>query len=230
MDRWFRSPGRRLFERRRKSRSGGAHPASFGKLIWRSEGHSNLNPILKALSSMRKNGVRCLLMGGQACVFYGAAEFSRDLDLVILPGDANLERLRSALAELEALPTAVPSLEKDALLRGHAVHFRCQRPDVSGLRIDVMSRLRGVPSFERLWERRTTIEAKGETVDLVSLPDLVLAKKTQRDRDCDPKPRRAARGGRYKRRCAPTRPLSSHALKPSSKPNAPPAGSTGSRW
>jgi hypothetical protein len=25
--------------------------------------------------------VRYLLMGGQACVFYGAAEFSRDLDL-----------------------------------------------------------------------------------------------------------------------------------------------------
>jgi hypothetical protein len=28
---------------------------------------------------MRKNGVRNLLMGGQAWVFYGAAEFSRDL-------------------------------------------------------------------------------------------------------------------------------------------------------
>ena len=34
--------------------------------------------------SMRKNGVRCMVMGGQACVLYGAAEFSRDLDLVIL--------------------------------------------------------------------------------------------------------------------------------------------------
>jgi hypothetical protein len=29
---------------------------------------------------MRKNGVRYLLMGGQAGVFYGAAEFSRDVD------------------------------------------------------------------------------------------------------------------------------------------------------
>jgi len=35
----------------------------------------------RALSSMRKNGVQALLMGGQACVFYGAAEFSRDLGL-----------------------------------------------------------------------------------------------------------------------------------------------------
>ena len=132
---------------------------------------------------MRKNGVRYLLMGGQACVFYGAAEFSRDLDLVVLRDDANLDCLRSALAELDASPIAVPPLDRDVLLRGHGVHFRCRRPDVSGLRIDVMSHLRGVPAFEQLWERRTTIEAEGETIDMLSLPDLVLAKKTQRDRD-----------------------------------------------
>lgn len=29
---------------------------------------------------MRKDGVRCMVMGGQACVLYGAAEFSRGLD------------------------------------------------------------------------------------------------------------------------------------------------------
>ena len=34
------------------------------------------NPIRKVLSSMRAHRVRALLMGGQACVFYGAAEFS----------------------------------------------------------------------------------------------------------------------------------------------------------
>lgn len=38
-------------------------------------------------------------MGGQACVFYGAAEFSRDLDLLILAGADNLARLASALNE-----------------------------------------------------------------------------------------------------------------------------------
>jgi len=39
------------------------------------------NPIRKVLSSMRVRRVRALLMVGQACVFYGAAEFSRDTDL-----------------------------------------------------------------------------------------------------------------------------------------------------
>lgn len=127
--------------------------------------------------------MRYLLMGGQACVFYGAAEFSRDLDLVILLDDANLGCLRNALSELDASPIAVPPLDRDVLARGHAVHFRCRRLDVSGLRIDVMSRLRGVSSFEELWERRTTIEAEGEAINLLSLADLVQAKKTQLDKD-----------------------------------------------
>ena len=34
-------------------------------------------PDTRALSSIRKNGAKTLLTGGQACVFYGAAEFSR---------------------------------------------------------------------------------------------------------------------------------------------------------
>ena len=38
----------------------------------------SLSPIRKALSSIRKSGVKTLLMGGQACVLYGAAEFSRE--------------------------------------------------------------------------------------------------------------------------------------------------------
>ena len=124
-----------------------------------------------------------MVMGGQACVFYGAAEFSRDLDLVILLDEANLDRLRQALAELEAPAIAIPPLRQELLLRGHSVHFRCQRADVNGLRIDIMSRMRGVAAFEDLWERRTTIEVGGAAVDLLSLPDLVRAKKTQRDKD-----------------------------------------------
>lgn len=43
---------------------------------------------------MRARRVRALLMGGQACVFYGRAEFSRDADLAILANAANLARLR----------------------------------------------------------------------------------------------------------------------------------------
>jgi hypothetical protein len=37
------------------------------------------SPILKALSTIRRHQVAHLLMGGQACVLYGAAEFSGEL-------------------------------------------------------------------------------------------------------------------------------------------------------
>ena len=66
------------------------------------------NPIHKVLSTMRKHHVQCLLMGGQACVFYGAAEFSRDTDLALLSEAQNLVRLEAALDELHAECIAVP--------------------------------------------------------------------------------------------------------------------------
>ena len=122
-------------------------------------------------------------MGGQACIFYGAAEFSRDLDLLILGDTPNLANLLRALDTLAAKVIAVPPLEARHLLRGHAVHLRCRREDVAGLRIDLMSSLRGVAGFEELWARRTTIEVAGEPIDLLAMEDLVRAKKTQRDKD-----------------------------------------------
>jgi hypothetical protein len=123
-------------------------------------------------------------MGGQACVFYGAAEFSRDTDFAILAAAANIARLRKALAELQAEPIAVPPFAIKHLRRGHAIHFRCQHPEAFQMRVDVMAKMRGVDSFASLWKRRTTLQIPGgEKCDLLSLPDLVQAKKTQRDKD-----------------------------------------------
>jgi hypothetical protein len=122
-------------------------------------------------------------MGGQACVFYGAAEFSRDADLVIVADPENLDRLRAALSELKATRIFVPELTEEFLRRGHAVHFRCTVPEANRIRVDVMSILRGVDSFDHLWQRRTTIaDDAGNRYELLSLADLVRAKKTQRER------------------------------------------------
>lgn len=122
-------------------------------------------------------------MGGQACVLYGAAEFSRDTDLVVFADAGNLQRLQQALDELQADRIAVPPFEQQYLDMGLAVHFRCRHPDAGGVRIDVMSRLRGVDEFAALWERRTSLEVAGEVIEMLSLPDLVQAKKTQLDKD-----------------------------------------------
>ncbi len=140
------------------------------------------NPILKVLSELNQSGVLYLLMGGQACVLYGAAEFSRDTDIAVLAEAENLRQLAAALDRLQAEPIAVPPFEVEYLLRGHAVHFRCRHPDAAGVRVDVMSVMRGVAPFSELWQRRTTLEYDaGMRIELFSLPDLVAAKKTQRD-------------------------------------------------
>lgn len=123
-------------------------------------------------------------MGGQACVFYGAAEFSRDCDIVILVEAENLQRLEAVLDELQAECIAVPPKDWSHLERGHAIHFRCQHPQASGIRLDVMSKLRGCDSFPALWERRTSVQdADGVEFHLLGIEDLVKAKKTQRDKD-----------------------------------------------
>ena len=80
-------------------------------------------------------------MGGQACVLYGGAEFSRDTDIVVVASADNLRRLQAAVNDLQAESIAVPPFEQRFLEAGHAVHFRCRVPEADGIRLDVMSEI-----------------------------------------------------------------------------------------
>lgn len=142
------------------------------------------NPILKVLSTFQRYKVKNLLIGGQACIIYGASEFSRDSDFIILVNEENLKNLRKALRALKAEQIYVPSLEAVFLEAGHACHFRCKSKDVQGLRIDIIAKLRGCDAFDVLYKRRKIVSLKnGPTIDIIGLEDLVQSKKTQRDKD-----------------------------------------------
>lgn len=144
-------------------------------------------------------------MGGQACVLYGAAEFSRDIDLAILADPHNLSRLDKVLSDLDAEPIAVPPFDAKYLERGHAIHFRCMDPESERVRIDIMSKMRGLDPCVKLWRRRTTLVLPGNlTCHLMSLPDLVKAKKTQRDKDW-PMIRRLLEAHYFQNQKSPTR-------------------------
>jgi len=125
-----------------------------------------------------------LLIGGQACIIYGAAEFSRDSDFVLLCTLENLKSLQAALSALNATRIYVPPLKQEYLERGHACHFRCNAKGVEKLRIDIISKLRGSEPFDKLWKRKKTVVLKnGSSIDVIGLRDLVQSKKTQRDKD-----------------------------------------------
>jgi len=144
----------------------------------------NQSPIPKVLSTFLRREVKALLIGGQACILYGAAEFSRDIDLAVMISPENLNRLQSALDELKAKRIFVPALSENALLKGHACHFRCQEESVKGLIIDIISVMRGLDAFPDLWKRRQEIKLPSiGKIAVLNLADLVTAKKTQRDKD-----------------------------------------------
>jgi hypothetical protein len=72
---------------------------------------------------IQKHGVKALLMGGQACVLYGAVEVTFDTDIAVLVDRENMEALRRALSDLQAERIAVPPFEAEYLERGLFVHF-----------------------------------------------------------------------------------------------------------
>ena len=142
------------------------------------------NPIARALSTFLKYKVKSLLIGGQACILYGAAEFSRDVDLAVMVSPANMARIKKALEELAAENIFVPDLSAEALVRGHACHFRFPKGDPKGLRIDIIAKMRGVASFPVLWRNRREVQLTGiGKIAVMGLEDLVRSKKTQRDKD-----------------------------------------------
>jgi hypothetical protein len=83
----------------------GGNLKSCGKLISPWEDHSIPNPIRKVLSSIRKNRVRALLMGGQACVFYGAAEFSKPSPVLAKVGEKGCRLLRPPVFAFAFFPS-----------------------------------------------------------------------------------------------------------------------------
>ncbi|MEI6127368.1 MAG: hypothetical protein WCQ99_12535 [Pseudomonadota bacterium] len=122
-------------------------------------------------------------MCGQACVFYGAADFSRDTDVALPASPENVERLAKTMQALHAEVIEVPPLHVEYLRKGHVVHFRCRHPEANGMRLDVMSVMRGLSDFSTLRERRSSVRIYDIDVDLMALPDLIAGKKTQRDMD-----------------------------------------------
>jgi hypothetical protein len=142
------------------------------------------NPILRVLSVFWKHQVKALLIGGQACIFYGAAEFSRDVDYAVLVDPENLLKIKSALDELGAERIFMPALSEGVLKRGHACHFRFPKNDPKGARVDMLGRMRGVDDFPAVWSRRKEISVPGiGNIPVMGLSDLVQSKKTQRDKD-----------------------------------------------
>lgn len=138
-------------------------------------------PLQNVLSVLRAHEVPHLLMGGQACILYGAGEFSRDLDLVIATDRDSFARLQTALTALHVTTLYVPPLDLAFLDRGHVVHLACQRE--GGFRLDICTRPPRIKDAIGLWNRAQRLSVPDGEVRVLALPDLIATKKTKRDKD-----------------------------------------------
>ena len=125
-------------------------------------------------------GVRYLLISGQACVLYGASQFTEDVDLWVEPASWNLRSLLHALARVRAVVYKLtPPLTLTYMRKGHGFHFR-----IGGdLFLDVMGRPPRVGGFQKAFSRARSIETDWGTLRVSAPEDLVLLKRTNRPGD-----------------------------------------------
>jgi hypothetical protein len=141
-----------------------------------------MRALFRAFSARR---VRYLVIGGQASILYGAAHFSQDLDLWIDPGKNNVRRFVDAMASLGArVHKLTPPLTRAYVNRGHGFHFLVPLRE-GRVYLDVMGRPPRIGGFASAWKRSESIPTPWGTLPVVSIPDLVELKKTNRPADYD---------------------------------------------
>lgn len=130
------------------------------------------------LASCNAHGVRYLVVGAHAVAFHSHPRATKDLDIFIEPSAVNAERLLAAIREFFGgadLGFTVEDLTNpDTILQ----------LGVAPARIDLLSSLDGIESFEQAWHRRTDAPYGSVEAHYISLDDLIAAKRSAgRDQD-----------------------------------------------
>jgi len=119
--------------------------------------------------------VKYLVIGGIAAVLYGVPRATFDLDVLIEPSAQNAERLLKGMIDA-GLGTASLTTVEDLLSKEITIF-------TDRIRLDVQTSTPGIV-FEDAWERRVTMNYKGQALEVVSLRDLIASKRAA-GRDVD---------------------------------------------
>jgi len=129
-------------------------------------------------------GVDYLLIGGQATVVYGAAQFTQDFDVWVRPTRKNLEALLRALSRSGArVHKLTPPVTVRNARRGHGFPFVVPSPRSAPVPLDVMGCPPRVGGFVSAKRRSALTATPWGRVPVVSAEDLVRLKRTNRPGD-----------------------------------------------
>jgi len=123
------------------------------------------------LSAFQCHGVKYLVVGGFAVIYYSQPRFTKDMDLFIKPNLENAKAICAALAEFGAPLQGIRP--EDFTDRNH--FFRFGREPRG---FDILPTIPGV-DFDAAWERRveTVVDtATGLKANFISAEDLIASK------------------------------------------------------
>ena len=136
-----------------------------------------LNQLKDVFSSLQRNEVKYLVIGGIAAVLYGVPRATFDLDILIEATPENAQRLLDAL--LEAKLGTASMTTADALLAHEITIFN------DWVRIDVQTATPGL-DFATAWQRREVMKYQSQEIMVVSREDLIASKRAAgRDQDLE---------------------------------------------
>jgi hypothetical protein len=126
-----------------------------------------LDQLQNVFASFQKNEVKYLVIGGIAAVLYGVPRATFDLDVLIEATVENATRLLRAMNEAGLGTASLTTVEE--VLSTEITIF------TDRVRLDVQTSTPGI-TFQEAWPRRVTMSYKSQTLEVISLPDLIAAK------------------------------------------------------
>jgi hypothetical protein len=128
------------------------------------------------LETLRRHGVRFVLIGGLAGSAHGSPSITRDLDVCYQREMENLQRLAAALREMDARLRGVDDdvpclLDAETLRAGDCFTFVTKYGD-----FDILGTPPGTRGYEDLMESAQEMDLNGLTVVVCSLDDLIAMK------------------------------------------------------
>ena len=132
------------------------------------------NRVLKVCRLLNEHRVRYVIAGGVAANLHGSVRATKDVDLLVPPDVANMERLLDALS---ALPWGIARELDPADLAARPITIIGDDP-----RVDVLTEAWSV-TFKHAWPRRRVRRINGTRVPFLSIADLRTSKRTGRASD-----------------------------------------------
>jgi len=121
---------------------------------------------LKLISALQSHAVTFVVVGGYAVVAHGFVRFVEDLDVLVLPAQANAIQLKPALASVGVVLT--PEFQQ----RIASPQANCRLPSLNS---QLLGHIAGVSTTEAILAA-VSIEAHGKSLPILSLAHLIANK------------------------------------------------------